>query len=245
MTFEVWGQTDVGLRRERNEDTFLFDEACQLYMVADGMGGHRGGEVASKIAVETVREVVAEASKSRGNRQFNPRLLLAEAYEEASRRIYDASQEDHAKLQGMGTTLVAAFCLDGVMYVANVGDSRAYLFSRGALWQMTEDHSLMNEQLRTGILKEQDIPKFTARNVITRSVGFEAHVEVDIIERTIQPGDVILMCSDGLSGLVSDQRIAEICRTSRTSEIVSKCINEAKHRGGDDNVTALVLCARQ
>lgn len=243
MTLQVWCETDVGLRRDSNEDSVLFDKEIGLYMVADGMGGHRGGEVASKMAVETLREVIGKSIQQSGDRKLNPRILLTEAYEEASRRIFHKSQEAAAELQGMGTTLVAALHYRDTLYIGNVGDSRAYLFSDGQLFQLTEDHSLVNEQLRAGLIAEKDLPRFTAKNVITRSVGYEAMVHVDVIERHVEPGDLYLMCSDGLSGLVTDERIAEICRTHKPAEIVSKCISEAKANGGDDNVSVMVICA--
>lgn len=245
LKLSVWCQTDVGLRRENNQDFFLFDETLGLYVVADGMGGHRGGEVASRMAAEVVLEVVRKALQDGGSRRINPRLALSNAYEEASRRIYDSSQEPNSDLHGMGTTVVAALYFEDTVYIANVGDSRAYLYSGGQLWQLTEDHSLMNEQLRAGLITEKDVDGFTGRNVITRSVGFEREVQVDLIERQMRPGEMLLMCSDGLSGLVTDEKIAEICAQHRASEIVSVCINEAKKNGGDDNVTVMVICAEQ
>lgn len=244
MTLQAWCQTDVGLRRDNNQDSFLIDESLGLYLVADGMGGHRGGEVASKLAVETVRDVVQQSLREAGARKPNPRSVIAKAYEAACRAIYDKSAEPGSDLQGMGTTLVAAFVLGDTLYIGNVGDSRAYLFTRDQLWQITEDHSLVNEQLRAGLLKEADVDKFAAKNVITRSVGFERDVQVDIIERTLQPGDMILICSDGLSGMVKDARIADILRTTPAKDIVAKCIHEAKANGGDDNVTTLIIYAK-
>ena len=236
--------TDVGLRRENNQDSFLIDDSLGLYLVADGMGGHSGGEVASALAVQTVRDVVLKTSKD--NRRVSPRQLLAEAYREASHKIYDHARIDsNKKLMGMGTTLVCAYFSRGVLYISNVGDSRAYLFRKPHLWQVTEDHSLLNEQLRAGIIAERDIPTFNAKNVITRSVGFEREVSCDIVERILEPGELILLCSDGLSGLVSDEKIAEICRTYEPKQIVSKCIDEAKKNGGDDNVTVMVLNAKR
>jgi serine/threonine protein phosphatase PrpC len=208
------------------------------------MGGHRGGEVASRLAAETVRDTVRRSVKESGSRKVNPRVLLVQAYEEASKHIFAASQEPAADLAGMGTTLVVALVRDGVVHIANVGDSRAYLYSEQKLWQLTEDHSLLNEQLRAGLITEREAVRFTAKNVITRSVGFEREVEVDLIEREIQPGEMILMCSDGLSGLVEDSRIAEICQKHQPSEIVSICVEEAKKNGGDDNVTVMVLYAQ-
>ena len=245
MTLQAWCQTDVGLRRDNNQDSFLIDESVGLYLVADGMGGHRGGEVASKLAVETVRDVIQQALRESGARRPNARALLAKAYEAACAAIYDKSQEPGSDLQGMGTTLVAGFYLGDTLYVGNVGDSRAYLFAEDRLFQMTEDHSLVNEQLRAGLLKESDVERFAAKNVITRSVGFEREVQVDIIERQLQPGDMILICSDGLSGMVKDERIGQICREIPPKDVVSKCVDEAKANGGDDNVTTLVIYARQ
>jgi len=243
MNLRAWFETDVGLRRESNQDYFLTDDEIGLYIVADGMGGHRGGEVASKMAAETLREVVKKAVLGSGSRKLNPRVVLSRGYEEASRRVYAASQEPNANLEGMGTTLVAAFLFEGTLYIGNVGDSRAYLFTNDRLWQLTEDHSLLNEQLRAGLVSEADASKYVGKNVITRSVGFERDVQVDIIERVVGPGELYLLCSDGLYGMVEDERIAEICRTHRPEEIVSVCINEAKKQGGDDNVTVMVLYA--
>jgi serine/threonine protein phosphatase PrpC len=243
MALSVWCQTDVGLRRENNQDFVLFDEEIGLYIVADGMGGHRGGEVASRMAAETLLEVIRKQVKESGNRRVNPRMVLTQAYEEASKRIYETSQEPGTDLEGMGTTLVAALLHANTLYVANVGDSRAYMFKNKKLWQITEDHSLLNEQLRAGIIGEKDIARFMGKNVITRSVGFEREVQVDVIERDLAPGELFLLCSDGLSGLVTDDRIAEICLKGPAEDIVSTCIREAKENGGDDNVTVMVLYA--
>jgi serine/threonine protein phosphatase PrpC len=195
------------------------------------------------MAAETLRDSVHEAVVKSGARRPNARVVLMEGYEQACHKVYDTSQEPTNDLNGMGTTLVAALLHDDTLFIANVGDSRAYLFTNNHLWQITEDHSLMNEQLRAGLITEKDIARYQGRNVITRSVGYEREIQVDIIERKIYPGEIILMCSDGLSGLVSDQRIAEICRIHKPSEIVSICINEAKKNGGDDNVTVMVLYA--
>lgn len=242
MELQVWCQTDVGLKRNHNEDSFLFNKELDLYLVADGMGGHRGGEIASKLAVETVEQVIGRHSSIHPT---DYRSQLVNAYKEASQKIYSVSQQPGSDLQGMGTTLVAALFRGGVMYIGNVGDSRAYLFAQDQIWQMTEDHSLINEQLRAGLLSESELSKVTAKNVITRSVGFEEEVQVDVIERAVAPGDLILICSDGLSGLVPDHRIAEICRSAQRQDIVSICIDEAKKNGGDDNVTVMVIYAEQ
>jgi serine/threonine protein phosphatase PrpC len=235
-------KTDVGLRRERNEDSYLYDEDLGLYCVADGMGGHRGGEVASSMAVKTILEFIRGAKTQ--NRKYGARELLVRGYEEASAKIFDKSHVENPELHGMGTTLVTAFYSGESLFIGNVGDSRAYLFSQDRLWQLTEDHSLVNEQLRAGLIKEEDLPRLTNRNVITRSVGFEREVQVDILERPLAKGDLYLMCSDGLCGLVDDEVIDKSIRQfgfENPEAIVTDCIEEAKKAGGDDNVTVMVL----
>lgn len=213
-----------------------------LYCVADGMGGHRGGEVASSLAVKTMLEFVRSAKAQ--NRKYGARELLVRGYEEASARIYDKSHIENPELHGMGTTLVSVFRSDSSLFIGNVGDSRAYLCVDGQLWQLTEDHSLINEQLRAGLIKEEDLPRLTNRNVITRSVGFEREVQVDIIERPMSAGDIYLICSDGLSGLIDDQMIVDTIQKhgpNKPDLVVSECIDEAKNAGGDDNVTVMLI----
>lgn len=209
-----------------------------LYVVADGMGGHSGGEVASSMAVKAVEEFVQQKHSS----FTSVRELVGKSYEEASHRIYDRAAHESPELQGMGTTMVCIYCRGLSAYIGNVGDSRCYLFRKPYLWQVTEDHSLINEQLRSGVLREDQIKNFGSRNVITRSVGYERDVIVDVLERSLQPGDCFLVCSDGLSGLVDDAKICEILNSHTSGdEIVSKCIESALQAGGDDNVTVLFL----
>jgi protein phosphatase len=239
MAFEVWGQTDVGLKRDINQDSILVDKNISLFVVADGMGGHRGGEVASAMAVETVQEIVEEQINS--GQKLNPREVLKKAYREASRRIYHKSTRENPELMGMGTTMVLAFIHENKMYIGNVGDSRAYLFKDNNFWQVTEDHSLVNEQIRAGILDPNNPDSMVGRNVITRSVGFEESVDVDIVEREIVPGELYLFCSDGLCGLVANEKVADICRKNSPQQIVQKCIDEAKRAGGDDNISVVVV----
>jgi serine/threonine protein phosphatase PrpC len=242
MDFDVWGQTDVGLKRDNNQDSILVDKKLQLFVVADGMGGHRGGEVASALAVETMQEVFEEELGRA--KSFNPRELLKKAYRESSRRIYVKSTRETPDLMGMGTTMVSAFGFKGRIYVGNVGDSRAYLYRDDNLWQLTEDHSLINEQIRHGVVDPNNPESFVGRNVITRSVGFEEIVDVDVIEREVSDGEVYLLCSDGLSGLVSNEKIAEILRNYDPVDAVAKCIQEAKNNGGDDNISVIIFEAQ-
>ena len=240
MSLHFWCRTDVGRKRESNQDSYLMNKDLGLFIVADGMGGHSGGEVASSIAVQTVEDVV----QSPPIPDMNPRDLLTYAYAEASRRIYDKAANENPELMGMGTTMVLVYKSGSSFFIGNVGDSRCYLFRNPHLWQVTEDHSLVNEQLRAGLLKEEQVKTFSAKNVITRSVGYERDVMVDILERPLHKGDILLLCSDGLSGLVSDEAIAEIIRTTAPGQIVDKCVNQALKNGGDDNVTVLVIAVQ-
>ena len=236
MNIEVWGQTDKGRRRQSNQDSYLIDKDLGLFVVADGMGGHSGGEVASSMAVETVRDVF-----TRANPNSSPRETIQLAYSEACRKIFQKSHAENPQLKGMGTTMVLILVRPDRVYVGNVGDSRAYLYRKPYLWQLTEDHSLLNDQLRSGLLKENQIAHFAMKNVITRSVGFEGEVVVDILERQNKSGDTYLLCSDGLSGLVSDPRISEICLETDPPKRVPRLVQQALANGGDDNVTVLMV----
>ena len=243
MQFDVWAQTDVGLRREINQDSILVDHELGLFIVADGMGGHRGGEVASALAIETVKRVI-RAEGSVRNKKIVPRELISFAYREASARIHHKSTYESPELMGMGTTMVGIYSYGSKVYIANVGDSRAYLFRKPHIWQLTEDHSLVNEQIRAGVIKEEDSENIQGRNVITRSVGFEREVQVDVLEREVSAGDHFLLCSDGLSSLVKSTEILSICNGSPIEEVVPRCIEAAKAAGGDDNVSVILVRPR-
>jgi serine/threonine protein phosphatase PrpC len=240
MKIKVSGLTDVGLKRDNNQDYFIVDESLGLFVLADGMGGHLGGEVASQIASETIQTVVKENSKKK--EPMAPIEILQEAYSHACQAVYNRSQED-SKLKGMGTTAVSVLLGPKSLYVASVGDSRCYLIHPPYIWQMTEDHSLLNEQIRAGLVKPEQAQLFTARNVITRSVGFEETVSADVVEREITEGDYLLLCSDGLSGLVSDRRICDVCLTLPFDDVAPRLVEEAKRSGGDDNITIIFLQA--
>lgn len=236
MRLQSWGISDKGLKREGNQDSFLIDDRLGVFVVADGVGGHFGGEVASALAVETVREVVSHPKAV----EFKPREVLVQAYEEASHRIFDRSTND-PKLNGMGTTMVMSYVRDNKIFIGNVGDSRCYLYRKPYVWQLTEDHSLVNEQIRLGMMSEEQARKVIGKNVITRSVGFERDVFPDILEREISSGDVFLFCSDGLTGMVPDDEMMSIFNSNPVEKIVPIMIQRALEHGGDDNVTVLVL----
>lgn len=239
MKVTAYGLTDVGLKRSKNEDNLLVDEDMGLFVVADGMGGHRGGEMASRLAVESMARVVKTHREE--HTFLSPRAMLEEGYTEASSTIFQASQSEGNALQGMGTTLVSAYIHENEIFVGNVGDSRAYFFNEQYMWQMTEDHSLVNEHIRAGLLKDSEAKDFQAKNVITRSVGFESSVRCDIIRKQLNSGDGFLLCSDGLCGLVEDPEIFDICKNNNMQTAVEICIEQAKKAGGDDNITALII----
>lgn len=231
-----WGISDKGLKREGNQDSFLIEDRVGLFIVADGVGGHFGGEVASALAVETVREVVSHPKAT----EFRPRDVLAQAYEEASHRIFDRATQE-PKLNGMGTTMVLSYVRENKIYIANVGDSRCYLYRKPFLWQITEDHSLVNEQIRLGMMSEEQAKKLIGKNVITRSVGFERDVFPDLLEREIFSGDTFIFCSDGLSGMVPDSEICNIMNVNTIEKTAPLLIQRALDHGGDDNVTVVIV----
>lgn len=241
MNFDFYAETDVGLRREINQDSILVDSELRLFVVADGMGGHKGGEVASGIAIEAVREIFVQKSQGR----FTPKDLVEEAYREASRRIHHRATVESPDLMGMGTTMVLMWAYRGKLYFGNVGDSRAYIYREpGYLWQITEDHSLINEQVRAGVISEEDAPKVIGRNVITRSVGFEKEVTVDVFQRDFRVDEKFILCSDGLSGLVPGEKLAKIMKEPSPEKVVTRCIKEAKAAGGDDNISVICIVPR-
>lgn len=239
--------TDVGRKREKNEDSLLVNADLGLFMVADGMGGHLGGEFASRIAVKTVEETIqqilqdpeATLAKDVVFDRADPGAILKYALRVASQRIYEeACRNIH--LRGMGTTAVVLFLREGKGYIAHVGDSRAYLVRDGGIKQLTVDHSLVAEQLRAGFITEEELKNHKFKNIITRSVGFQNDVEIDLLIRDLEVGDRFLLCSDGLTNLVGEGDLHRILSKSQPKDACRKLIDLANKRGGDDNVTVIV-----
>ena len=237
MRIQHWAVSDKGNKRDSNQDSYLVNESLGLFVVADGMGGHSGGEVASSLAVQTLEQEIKIVKSA----PLPSREKLYKAYEQASVRIFDKAATDSPELLGMGTTMVSCYLENKRIYISNVGDSRCYLYSDQYLWQVTEDHSLMNEQIRSGLLRPDQMANFTGRNVITRSVGYERLVHPDIVDREVSAGETYLLCSDGLTGMVTDQKIAEIFNTKPLQEVALALIQVALANGGDDNVTVLLI----
>jgi protein phosphatase len=251
MRITVAGTTDVGRKRAHNEDAFLLLPEEQLYCVADGMGGHASGEVASRIAVEELAEFFRLTGRDEeatwpfagepGRRLDENRLLTGIRL--ANLRILERSGTDE-RMRGMGTTLVCAHFDKAVesVIIGHVGDSRAYLLRQGSIRQITEDHSLLNDYMRTRQLTPEEIVNFPHKNVIVRALGMKEQVEVDLQREPLRAGDVILLCCDGLSGMVPDERIAEIIRQHQRDlkAGAQALVDEANAAGGVDNITCVL-----
>ena len=248
MKLDTFGVTDVGCKREKNEDSFLVNDPLGLYVVADGMGGHVGGECASKLAVKTVEEVVETLqadpdSTLQEGLDIKPgdfKTWLHYAFTVASRRIFEKAAAD-SSLHGMGTTTVVMLFRNNRVFIGNVGDSRAYRIRKGKIEQMTTDHSLVAEQIRAGIIKPKEAKEHRYKNIITRSVGFQESVEADIEARAAKPGDIYLLCSDGLYNLVQDEEMFDIVKNNSLKEAAKRLVDITNSRGGDDNITAVLV----
>lgn len=239
---KILGNTDVGRVRASNQDAILADEDLGLCLVADGMGGHAGGEIASQICVSTVADVIRKSSLLRQIEMHpDPRvhLELARSINCASAMIYERSLEE-PHLRGMGTTATSALLRDGILYYAHVGDSRLYLIRDSFIYQITYDHSLVSEQVRAGIITQEEAELHHLRNVITRSVGYQEEEDVDSGWLRALPGDRFLICSDGLHGKVQNREISKYVQ-QHALDAVMELIQLANQRGGDDNISVILM----
>jgi protein phosphatase len=248
LRIEVAGETNVGMKRTHNEDNFSIVEESGLYIVADGMGGHASGEVASKMAVDAMREFFA-ATANDPERTWPYKMDRSKGYEEnrlitgiklANLRIFESAQRD-TRQRGMGTTVVALFAVEDGVYVAHVGDSRIYRMRDGTLEQLTEDHSLLNDYIKMKRLTPEEIANFPHKNVIVRALGMKDTVKVDTRLEQPREGDIYLLCSDGLSGPVSDPDMTDILsNTPDLKAAAAALIARANARGGPDNITVVL-----
>ena len=226
----AFAKTDCGKVRTSNQDGYLLSEG--LYAVADGMGGHRGGETASRIALETLEKAL------KGGQPNFARLLRG--LEAANRRVWETGRGNPA-LEGMGTTLEVLWENGNQLLLGHVGDSRIYRLRSGHLEQLTEDHSMVYEMIKKGLLTPELARTHPYRNVITRALGTDARLEPDLSSEALLPGDRYLLCSDGLHGLVEEETLCRILQDARLPEYAAECLVEAAlEAGGTDNVTALV-----
>ena len=235
---KTFSMTDIGRKREVNQDyVFATDETIgnlpNLLVVADGMGGHRAGDFASRFTVEVLAEEVQNCKET------HPETILGNSIQAANERLLEEAEKDN-RLEGMGTTLVAATILDHVLYFANVGDSRLYLINK-EIRQLSKDHSMVEEMVRLGGLTEEEAKHHPDKNIITRAIGVKKRVEPDFFEYRLKGGDIILMCSDGLTNMVDDDEIFQIVKSSRDIvEAVENLIQRANENGGADNIGVIL-----
>lgn len=231
-----WSQgTEVGHIRKRNEDSICVIPDLAFFAVADGMGGHLAGEVASRMAIESV------AAELRAARKCGLEKRLIKGVRAANSKVYEASQKD-SSCRGMGTTLTAAVIKGRELTLAHVGDSRAYIIRGDRILSITEDHSLVQEMLKQGGITREQAREHPHRNVLTRALGTDPSVEADIIKTALEVGDYVLICSDGLTGLVEDHEIMGLVKSATNPEqAVKDLIQKALSRGGNDNISVIVV----
>lgn len=247
------GKTDVGMVRSNNEDNFSIDEELGLFLVADGMGGHASGEIASDMAVEILIDSYQRALKGK-NQTFvgsyhktlssaSNRLLSSARI--ANMAIFEAAQKN-GKHHMMGTTLVALLLQEPTAILAHVGDSRIYRIRDVSIEQMTQDHSLVNQQLKLGLITEDEARSSKAKNIITRAIGLRRSVVIDVTEQTIQEDDRFVLCSDGLTDLIKDNEILDVVLSNKgdLSEACDRLIEMANQKGGHDNITVILVHLR-
>ena len=230
--------SDIGKVRKNNEDSVGAWSELGLFIVADGMGGHQAGEVASKIAVETLEDFFRKAQfKS----TWDPKTTLQEAITEANEKIYLLAKQ-HKEMRGMGTTITVGYLKSNKLLIGHVGDSRAYKSNSQGLVQLTEDHSLVNELFKLGGITEEEVSTHPQRNVLTRALGVDIKVEIDFYEYELLASEYVLFCSDGLSGLVCNEELQKIISMNLSLEDkVTKLKEAALDKGGNDNISMILV----
>lgn len=241
LLLETGAQTDIGLVRRKNQDSFGIDEALQLYVLCDGMGGAAGGEVASQLAVDTFLEIARQELGFAGSEPVERTCrALKRATAAANRTVIERGRRE-PRLRGMGTTLVAMRLEPGRATIVHVGDSRAYRIRNGSATQLTEDHSYIAEQVRLGLLTQQAAAQSPLQSVITRAIGADLDVLPEVQQVEIAAGDTLLLSSDGLTRHVHDEEIASLVSSAATAtQACDTLIALAKQRGGSDNITCIV-----
>jgi serine/threonine protein phosphatase PrpC len=246
---EAFGRTDVGRRRKVNEDSFLVSPEQSLFAVCDGMGGHNAGEVASRMAVEAISTFIQNSSVEQeitwpwgldAQLSFDANRLKT-AIRLANARVFQAADK-REDLTGMGTTVVAALVSGELMTIGSAGDSRCYLVRGSELKQLTRDDSWVSAALGEGILNSDDVEHHPLRNVITKAVGAREAIDLDLVEHHLAPGDVAMLCSDGLHGMLNDQELARLLPLPDSlEEATARLVDAANEAGGRDNVTVVLL----
>jgi len=241
MSFRVTALSDIGKVRKSNEDSWGAFPDASLFVVADGMGGHKAGDVASHLAVQTIYEVLKGKQPPLDSQVEQASHYLNDSIQRANLRIYEEGKKNPGRT-GMGTTVVAVWMGKGSASIAYVGDSRAYLLRKSHLRLVTSDHTLVNDYVSKGLLQPNEAEQHPLRHVLSKAVGPQEHVEADLINLATQPGDIFLLCTDGLSNMVSKDLMEEILNSP--DELIrknEKLIQVANESGGSDNVTALLI----
>ena len=247
MMYEFFAQTDPGLTRDNNEDSVTFDESCCLGVLADGMGGYNAGEVASGMATAFIKSELGRWL--RATQQLAPLKDTRRAMEicvgNANRSIYNAANA-HPQYAGMGTTLVLSVFQQDRLLLGHIGDSRCYRYRRGQLRQITKDHSLLQEQFDAGLITAEQMATAANKNLVTRALGVDPEVELELSEYRVESNDLYLMCSDGLSDMVDTPALLALLQTTSTlPELAEKLIASANASGGRDNISVLLARAHE
>ena len=243
------GMTHIGRQRKSNQDAIYLNSEDHLYIVADGVGGHNGGDVASSMAVRLIPEYFFNQKIDKNNVEY----YLQVAIQYANKLIFNEAIK-RSELKGMGTTVVALYFLGENLYIVNVGDSRAYLLQGDELYQLTRDHSLVQEKINWGIYTREQAMQDPMKNILVRTVGYEESIEVDIFVYKVSPHDFFLLCSDGLHGKVSPRDILSLvhqhlltdrgCTKSQVKSAVEDLVNQANQNGGNDNISVIISKAQ-
>ena len=249
MKLKAHGKTDKGLVREENEDVFCIERDQGLLAVADGMGGYASGEVASKMAIDIVRDYLKNEENplldEYSPKYSKPTNRMTSGIRLANKAIYDTSKSQ-SQLNGMGTTIAAVLVSGNRLSIAHVGDSRVYLLRGGNIEQITDDHTVVSEQVEKGLMTKEEAAQSDIRHILTRALGIAPNVDVDMDELIVAQGDKLVLCSDGLSELVSDDEILSTVMSSRTLEVAcDQLIGMANEKGGGDNITVIVASLHQ
>lgn len=243
------GLTDVGCVRKKNEDSFILDDGVGLYVVADGMGGHAGGDVASAEAIDQIfsmikgQQAAIDALRARDSEDARGavRRAVEAAIQAATYMVFGIAEQDPAR-KGMGTTISALLFIGPIAVVGQVGDSRVYMIRAGVPVQITEDHTLVNLQLKAGVITREQAKTVNYQNLITRAVGVKDYVEVDTADIECEPGDRFVLCSDGVHGYIDDEpQLLQLCQHPSLEVCAKNLVDHALKRGGRDNATAIVV----
>ncbi len=245
-------KTDVGLKRDHNEDYFCAAPELGLYVVCDGMGGRNAGEVASRLAVEVIQRHIREAGENVSlamvgsyDAGFSPQTNRLASALRLANQVVNGAARSRSEQAGMGTTVVSALITGPMLSVAHIGDSRLYLIRGGVIQPLTEDHSLVAEQVRRGLLTEEEAERSPQKNIVTRALGIEATVAVTLDELPLEPSDTLLLCSDGLTRGVKPDDILQAVRSGMTPQATAdRLVELANAAGGEDNTTVVLIALR-